>query len=85
MDSMNCPRCNAEMTTRVVGSGEVSRCPEGHGVFLSRPELGALIEAETDWHERSVHDTAQLPRITGDMPPPMPAKRARSWVETLFD
>jgi len=63
----------------------VNQCPEGHGVFLERADLGSLIEAELDWHERSVHDTAQLPRITGEMtsPPAMPL-RARAWVETLF-
>lgn len=86
MDALSCPRCGAEMAERRLGDAQVSQCPAGHGVFLERADLGALAEAETDWHERSVHDTAQLPRITGDMTsPPVPPRRPRSWVETLFD
>jgi Zn-finger nucleic acid-binding protein len=74
------------MVVRSRGVAEVSQCPAGHGVFLERAELGSLIEAESDFHERSVHDTAQLPRITGDMSsPPVPDPRARAFVETLFD
>lgn len=74
------------MVERRLGDAHVSRCPEGHGVFLQRADLGALVEAELDWHERSVHDTAQLPRITGDMTaPPVLPTQARGWVQTLFD
>ena len=80
MESLSCPRCGADM----VRSTYASRCPEGHGVFLERAELGSLVEAETDWHSRTVHDTARLPRITSDMTEP-PAPLARAWVETLFD
>ena len=64
---------------------EVSECPEGHGVFLARADLGALIEAETDWHRNAGQHTAPLPRITADMTGaadrPHPP---RAWVETLF-
>jgi hypothetical protein len=73
------------MTERTVGDARVSRCPDGHGVFLERADLGALVEAETDWHERSVHDTARLPRITPDMTAPPLPPAPRGWVETLFD
>lgn len=48
-------------------------------------ELGALSEAENEWHRSSGQHTQPLPRITADMemPPPM-ATRSRSFVETLF-
>lgn len=75
------------MISRPYGTGgEVRRCPDGHGVFLDRAELGALIEAETDWHRHAGQHTGPLPRITADMSTP-PATRipARAWVETLFN
>ena len=69
----------------MLGSGEVNVCPEGHGVFLDRAELGNLIEAETDWHRNASQHTAPMPRITPDMTaPPSGRTRARAWVETLF-
>ena len=81
MESLSCPKCGTEMVPRSL----VQQCPEGHGVFLERADLGSLIEAETDWNSRSVHDTARLPRITSDMTePPAPSPHARAWVETLF-
>jgi Zn-finger nucleic acid-binding protein len=73
------------MDTRTLGDAEVSACPEGHGVFLDRADLGALIEAETDWHRHAGQHTAPMPKITEDMPAPPVAKLpARAWVETLF-
>jgi uncharacterized protein len=85
METLSCPKCGAEMVRRARGLTHVSQCPDGHGVFLEKAELGSLVEAETDWHSRSVTDTATLPRITSSMtaPPPVP-KQARAWVETLF-
>lgn len=82
---LTCPRCQTPMETRALGSGQVSHCPEGHGVFLDRVELGNLIEAEQDWHRNASQNTAPMPRITPDMAAP-PASRtpARAWVETLF-
>ena len=62
----------------------VSACPEGHGVFLERADLGAFVEAENDWHRHAGQHTAPLPRITADMPPPPARPAARAWVETLF-
>ena len=73
------------MTEQTIGDARVSRCPEGHGVFLERADIGALVEAENDSHERSVHDTARLPRITADMTAPPMSPSPRGWVETLFD
>lgn len=85
MDAFTCPRCHTEMESRPFGTGRVSRCPEGHGVFLERAELGSLIEAENDWHRNAGQHTAPLPRITPDMTAPPAAKApARAWVETLF-
>ena len=70
---------------RPKGLTYVAQCPEGHGVFLERADLGSLAESESDWHSRTVQDTATLPRITGDMTtPPIASKSAKSWVETLF-
>ena len=85
MEELTCPRCDSPMTSRPLGTGQVSQCPEGHGVFLERADLGSLIEAETDWHRHSAQSTAPLPRITPDMTaPPASRKPARAWVETLF-
>jgi uncharacterized protein len=89
METMSCPRCGAEMSTRSLGAahgeGEIAACPEGHGVFLARVDLGALIEAETDWHRHAGQHTAPMPRITADMTaPPSVGKQSRAWVETLF-
>jgi hypothetical protein len=73
------------MHDRTLGDATVSQCPEGHGVFLARADLGALVEAENDWHRNAGQHTAPLPRITPDMTaPPAAAKQSRAWVETLF-
>ncbi|MFC4785098.1 zf-TFIIB domain-containing protein [Nocardioides sp. MAHUQ-72] len=89
METLSCPRCGTEMVTRSLtgadGEAEVSSCPDGHGIFLARADLGSLIESETDWHRNASQHTAPMPRITADMVAP-PASRApaRAWVETLF-
>ena len=89
MESLTCPRCGADLQPRALGpdgEGEINSCPEGHGVFLSRADLGALIQAETDWHRHAGQHTAPMPRITADMTaPPAGRPAARAWVETLFD
>ncbi|MCW2795727.1 MAG: hypothetical protein JWM79_1224 [Nocardioides sp.] len=73
------------MDSRSIGDAEVPACPEGHGVFLERADLGALIEAETDWHRHAGQHTAPMPKITAEMtPPPVTKLPARAWVETLF-
>jgi Zn-finger nucleic acid-binding protein len=80
-----CPRCETAMETRKLGQVTVTECPDGHGVFLDRADLGSLVEAENDWHTNASQNTAALPRITPDMSaPPATAARARAWVETLF-
>jgi Zn-finger nucleic acid-binding protein len=90
METLTCPRCGAEMVSRALssslGEGEISSCPDGHGVFLARADLGALIESESDWHRHAGQHTAPMPRITADMVAP-PASRVppRAWVETLFE
>ena len=63
------------MESRALADGQVSQCPDGHGVFLSRADLGSLIEAETDWHRNASQHTAPMPRITADMTAP-PTGRA---------
>jgi Zn-finger nucleic acid-binding protein len=69
-----------------LGDGEVSLCPAGHGVFLARADLGALIESESDWHRHAGQHTAPMPRITADMAAPPAGKTPpRAWVETLFE
>ncbi len=68
------------------GDADVNSCPDGHGVFLSRMDLGALIEAESDWHRHAGQHTAPMPKITADMveAPPSTTRAARAWIETLF-
>lgn len=85
MKSLACPRCGSEMVTRANGGGEVSQCPDGHGIFLARSDLGSLIESESDWHRHAGQHTAPMPRITADMDAPPPGKPpARAWIESLF-
>lgn len=85
MEPMTCPRCGTEMHEHPTGAAAVWRCPDGHGVFLSRAELGQLADAEADWHRGVGQHTAPMPRITADMTaPPTATQRARAWVETLF-
>lgn len=85
MAASNCPRCGTEMVTASRGVLTLTECPEGHGVFLDRADLGLLIEAESDWHRDRTQDTSRLPRITADMTAPPAPVRPRAWVETLFD
>jgi len=84
-EALTCPRCHTELETSVVGGTHVHRCPEGHGVFLERADLGNLIDGEQEWHRGAGHHTQPLPRITADMTAPPPAAtRARAYIETLF-
>ncbi len=86
MESLTCPRCGAAMQERTLGAASVGQCPDGHGVFLSRADLGVLVEAENDWHVNAGQHTAPMPRITADMTaPPSTGRQSRAWVETLFD
>ena len=63
----------------------VQQCSGCQGLFLDSAYLGALVEAENDWHAHRSTDTAQLPRITGDMSAPPPSRpHSRSFVEALF-
>lgn len=75
------------MDARPLGSdgAEVNACPDGHGVFLRRVDLGTLIEAEQDWHAHAGQHTMPMPRITEDMTAPPGGKtRSRAYIETLF-
>lgn len=82
---LDCPLCGTTMESRQLGDGEVSACPQGHGVFLRRADLGSLVEAEQDWHRHAGQHTMPMPRITADMTaPPIGKAPARAWVETLF-
>lgn len=89
METLTCPRCGADLETRAIspgGEGTINSCPDGHGVFLSRIDLGALVEAENDWHRHAGQHTAPMPRITADMTaPPAGKPAARAFIETLFD
>ncbi|MDT0203537.1 zf-TFIIB domain-containing protein [Nocardioides sp. AE5] len=86
-ESLNCPRCGTEMLAQRRGRATVNQCPDGHGVFLSRADLGEFIDAENAWHTSgSSHHTAPLPRITADMTSPPPSTpRDPAWVATLFN
>ena len=73
------------MAARTFGLVSVNRCVECNGVFLDSSALGALIEAENDWHAHQSANTAALPRITSEMSsPPTAQARSRAFVETLF-
>lgn len=87
METFTCPQCGTQMQEFGIGHGRVRRCPEGHGVFLSRADLADLIDAETAWHRNAdSHHTAPLPRITADMrQPPVAAARPPAWVASLFE
>jgi Zn-finger nucleic acid-binding protein len=85
VEQLTCPQCGDSMTERVLGQVTVQRCDGCSGVFLARGDLGALIEAENDWHAYQSANTAALPRITSGMSMPAPAvERSRAFVETLF-
>lgn len=73
------------MVSRSLGLTSVYQCPDGHGVFLDRADLGTLVEAETDFHSSYGPHTQPLPKITPEMstPPSTPAV-PRAFVETLF-
>jgi hypothetical protein len=73
------------MRPKSLGHVAVRRCEDCHGIFLESAVLGALVEAENDWHAHQSANTAALPRITADMGSPPPSQpRARAYVETLF-
>jgi Zn-finger nucleic acid-binding protein len=80
-----CPVCEMTMESRPLGDAAVSACPDGHGVFLRRADLGSLVEAEQDWHRHAGQHTMPLPKITEGMAvPPGGRTQSRAWVETLF-
>lgn len=73
------------MVPRSLGHVAVRRCEGCGAVFLEQSALGALIEAENDWHAHQSANTAALPRITPDMAePPAAQPRSRAFIETLF-
>jgi Zn-finger nucleic acid-binding protein len=83
---LDCPVCGTAMESRSLGGdAEVNACPDGHGVFLRRADLGSLVEAEQDWHRHAGQHTMPMPRITAEMTaPPAGRTQSRAWVETLF-
>jgi Zn-finger nucleic acid-binding protein len=84
-DEMTCPQCQSPMSARAVGDVTVQQCSSCSGIFLARADLGALAEAENDWHRDTSHVTQPIPRITADMTAPPPSRPgARSYLETLF-
>ncbi len=83
---MTCPKCQGTMGSREIGGVTVAKCSSCAGIFLERAEVGALSEAENDWHAASGPMTQAMPRITADMAEPPPSRqRARSYLESLFD
>ena len=73
------------MVAKSLGHVAVRRCEGCTSVFIESSALGALIEAENDWHAHQSANTAALPRITPDMAsPPASQARSRAFVETLF-
>lgn len=87
VDSVPCPLCGAQMTTRQRLGLSLLQCQGCQSLLLQRQDLGLLIEQENDWHVHSGPSTQPLPRITADMVAPaskVPARDARSFVDALF-
>lgn len=84
MESLTCPGCQGDMHEHRYGQVAVQKCGSCGGVFLARTDLGALVEAENDWHSHQSANTATLPRIDFNSPPPPMPARSRSFLETLF-
>jgi hypothetical protein len=73
------------MVPKVLGHVSLRRCEGCDAVFLERAALGALVEAENDWHAHQSANTAAMPRISADMTsPPVTQPRSRAYVEKLF-
>ncbi len=87
MDPITCPQCSSAMTTRRRGGVDLAQCTSCEGIFLSRVDLGSLIEEENDWHVQSGPSTQPVPRIVPGMTPPpeyVTAKQNRSYLDVLF-
>ncbi|MBA3232596.1 MAG: zf-TFIIB domain-containing protein [Propionibacteriales bacterium] len=87
MDPMTCPQCSSAMTPSQRGGVTLAQCTSCQGIFLSRADLGQLVEEENDWHVQSGPSTQPMPRIVpGMIPPPeyTTAKQARSYLDLLF-
>ena len=84
MDPLTCPKCQGTMAPTAIGHVSVRRCDTCSALFLESSALGALVEAENDWHAHQSANTAALPRITPGMEPPTAQPRSRAYVETLF-
>jgi Zn-finger nucleic acid-binding protein len=84
VEELTCPSCQGTLEPRTLGHVMARRCTGCSAVFLERSALGALVEAENDWHAHQSANTAALPRITADMTPPDAPPRSRAYVETLF-
>lgn len=82
---MTCPKCEGRMVRRSDTAASVAQCESCASLFLDRVDLGALIEAENDWHAHRSSHTRPMPRITAEMtePPPAPLMR-RSFLDALF-
>lgn len=86
METMTCPGCQGPMEPRDVAETRVHRCGSCGGIFLARTDLGGLVEAESDWHQRRSAVTRSMPRISESMDPPIPPKRRnRAFIEKLFN
>lgn len=82
---MTCPKCQGTMANRQIGDALVTKCSSCEGIFLDRADVGALSEAENDWHAVSGPVTQAMPKITADMTAPPPSRpKARSFLESLF-
>ena len=58
-DSLNCPKCNAELERREYGYCSlifIDSCIQGHGIWLDRNELEAL----EIFYERSRHEAKDI-------------------------
>jgi uncharacterized protein len=84
VEELTCPKCQGTMVPRDLGHVSLRRCDGCGSLFLESSALGALVEAENDWHAHQSANTAALPRITTEMAPPSAEPRSRAYVESLF-
>jgi Zn-finger nucleic acid-binding protein len=85
VDELTCPQCQGSMVPRTLGHVSVRRCESCRAVLLDSSVIGALVEAENDWHSHRSANTAALPRITAGMTaPPAAPPPSRAYIETLF-
>ena len=56
--TLTCPKCQGEMRHYERSGVVVDQCAECRGIFLDRGELERLVDAESQWNQRSAAPAA---------------------------